>query len=158
MSDPDMAVTRHPSGSGEQRAAEPLILTAVSATLGVPLAPRRLRLPGGSAVDVDGVGDDPSVLVEVYAHQGPLRGAQPKKLSQDALKLMTVRETLLPGARLMLALSDERAAAGVRRGWLGEALVLWNVEVVVVALDPAVVAALVSAQGRQRMVNPAPVP
>jgi len=131
------------------------MLTAVAALLGVALAPRRLRLPGGAAVDVDGVADDPPTLVEVYAHQGPLRGAQPKKLSQDALKLITVRETLMPGARLLLALSDDVAAAGVRRGWIGEALALWGVEVVVVALDAEVTAGLVAAQARQRMVNPA---
>lgn len=146
----------HPSGSREQRDAEPLVLAAVAVAMGTVLAPRRLRLPGGSAVDVDGVGDDPPVLVEVYAHQGALRGSQPKKLATDALKLLTVRETLAPGARLVLALTDERAAAGIRSGWLGEALALWGVEVVVVGLDAAVTAGLVAAQARQTMVNPPP--
>jgi len=71
---------------------------------------------------------------------------------------MTVRETLVPGAPLVLALSDERAAAGARRGWLGEALVMWGVEVVVVGLDAIVTAGPVAAQTRQTMVTPPPAP
>lgn len=86
MPDPDGGPD-HPSGSREQRDAEPLILAGVAEVLGTLLAPRRLHLPGGTSVDVDGVGEDPLVLVEVYAHQGALRGSQPKKLATDALKL-----------------------------------------------------------------------
>lgn len=55
----------HPSGSLEQRDAEPLILAAVAASCSVALAPRRLGLTGESAVDVDGVNDEPPVRVEV---------------------------------------------------------------------------------------------
>jgi len=53
-----------PSGSGEQRAAEEvLIVAAVAADLEVTLLPARLRLPAVAAVDVDGYSLD-SVLVE----------------------------------------------------------------------------------------------
>jgi len=43
----------YPSGSAEQRAAEPLIVAAVAADIEVTLVPARLRLTVGAAVDVD---------------------------------------------------------------------------------------------------------
>jgi hypothetical protein len=66
----------HPSDSQEQRSAEGLILSAVSAGVGTELIPRSLKLDGGARVDVDGVSPDETVFVEVIAHQGRLKGAQ----------------------------------------------------------------------------------
>lgn len=57
--------------------------------VGVELTPRSLRLGGGARVDVDGVAPDESVFVEIFAHQGRLKGAQFHKVARDALKLIT---------------------------------------------------------------------
>jgi GNAT superfamily N-acetyltransferase len=76
----------HPSDSQEQRRAEALILQAVSTSVGVELAPRSLRLDGGARAGVDGAAPDESVLVEVFAHQGRLKGAHCHKVARDALK------------------------------------------------------------------------
>lgn len=75
----------HASDSTAQSDAEPLILAAVADQLGVKLAPRRLALPGGATADVDGVAADESVLVEVFARQGALKGGQRGKIARDAL-------------------------------------------------------------------------
>ncbi len=142
------------SSSQEQRDAEPLIREGVSRHLGGPaLAPRVLWLDGGSRVDVDGVSEDESVLVEIFAHQGRLRGGQFGKVARDTLKLITLARTR-PGCELVLAFADEDAARCVTcNSWLSEALKSWGIEVVVVALDDEVRAGLRAAQVRQVMIN-----
>jgi hypothetical protein len=150
-------VVVYQSDSDVQREAEPVILAGVSAQLGVGLVPRSLRLPGGARVDVDGAAEDESVFVEVFAHQGRLRGGQFHKVARDALKLITVGRGK-PTARLILAFGDKEAAASVTGGsWLAEALSVWKVEVFVVELDDAIRGDLRAAQARQVMINQ-PVP
>lgn len=113
-----------------------------------------LSLPDGPHVDIDGAARDRSVLVEVFAHQGRLRGAQFDKVARDALKLITIARQH-PDARLMLAFGDEAASACVTgKSWLAEALRTWGVEVMVVSLEEEVRAGLVAAQARQVMTNP----
>ena len=146
----------HKSNSEEQQAAEPIILAGAAAQLGVNLAPAALKLPGGAQVRVDGVADDGSVLVEVFAHQGLLRGAQFHKVARDALKLITVARGRGFGTRLVIAFGDVAAADCVTgKSWLAEALRTWDVEVVVVDIEDELRATVASAQLRQIMVNPA---
>ncbi len=77
------ALMTHASSSQEQLDAEPLILADVSNHFGcVQLKPRSLCLENGARVDVDGVAEDESVLVEVFAHQGALRGGQIHKVAR----------------------------------------------------------------------------
>ena len=140
------------SSSNVQQAAEILIRDRLSETLQVDLAPKRLRF-GAAAVDVDGVTTDESVLVEIFAHQGPLKGGQRHKIQDDALKLATLARSR-PASRLILAFGDKQAAEGVV-GWLAEALEAWEIETLVVNLPENVRAELRAAQLRQTMVNPA---
>lgn len=120
-----------------------------------PLEPKSLTLAGGARVDVDGVAPNETVFVEAFAHQGRMRGSQPKKVAQDALKLITLRREH-PGARLVLAFADSLAAASVTgKGWLAEALASWKIEIVVVDLETDVRTGLNAAQVRQRMINTA---
>jgi hypothetical protein len=143
----------HLSDSATQRAAEPLILAGVSAKLAVPLAPKSLKLPGGSRVDVDGVNEEEDVFVEIFAHQGRLRGGQVHKVARDALKLVTLARAR-EGARLVIAFGDADAASCVTgASWLSEALNTWCVEVIVADLDESVREGLREAQVRQVMVN-----
>lgn len=143
----------HRSDSAVQRAAEATILAAVAARLGVALSPRSFVLPNGSRVQVDGTDPDVSVLVEVFARQGALKGGQQKKVCQDALKLITLR-CMHPNARLVIAFADEHASAYASSGtWVAEALSTWGVEVLVVEIDPALRARIREAQARQVMLN-----
>ena len=94
------------SDSSTQRDAERLILDAVARSVGVLLTPNRLTLRNGAFVDVDGVATDESVLVEVFAHQGHLKGGQRHKIAGDALKLISIAREKDPPASVR---------AGVRR-------------------------------------------
>lgn len=145
----------HASDSAEQREAEATILAAVAASVGQPLAPGTLALPGGSQVEVDGVAEDGSILVEVFARQGSMKGGQRRKVAQDALKLVTVAKDRPVRPRLILAFGDEKAAARcLWASWLSEALRIWGIDVLVVDLETDVRGLLRAAQLRQTMINP----
>ena len=137
----------HPSDSLAQRDAEVIIIAALSAKLGVPLAKSSIPTGNGGRVELDGASKDFSILVEAYAHQGMLRGGQPKKLATDALKLTWIGR-LVGATRLILAVADEQVEAHLRRpkAWLTQALIDLDVEVVRVELDDATAAALRTAQ------------
>lgn len=140
------------SGSAEQLRAEEEIRKLLSHELGVELAPKRMELSAGTHVDVDGVAPDESLLVEIFAHQGPLKGGQRHKIQGDSLKLITLGKTR-PASRLIIALCDQETANGVT-GWLAHTLEAFGVEKRTVNLPPDVRARLLAAQLRQKMVNP----
>ncbi len=97
--------------------------------LGAEVRPGRVDLPGGAYVNVDGVADEPPVFMEVYAHQGRLRGGQRHKIAGDILKLLTLGKAH-PGARLVLAFADIDVAGQVQnKGWLAEAVRPWGVAI-----------------------------
>ncbi len=140
-----------PGDSTVQQHAEAVLLAALAERLGVRLAPRRLHLPDGSYVDVDGVCLDPAVLVEAWAHQGPPKGAQRNKVLTDALKLAHVAGVLTDRRwRQILLFSDDDAARPFTSGsWYAGALRTLNIEVEVVTLEPALCADILDAQKRQ---------
>lgn len=132
------------------------MLDAVGQQVGATVIPARVDFPGGSYANVDGVSEDPLVFVEVFAHQGPLKGGQRHKIAGDVLKLVTLGRAY-PAARLVLALASHETARQVtNRGWLAEAVRTWGVEVVVVDLREDILQGLREAQARQVMVNPPP--
>jgi len=145
----------HLSDSTEQRQAEPLILEQVAAYVGKPLTKRTITLPHGGRVEVDGVADDDSVFVEVFAHVGALKGSQRHKPAVDALKLITLARQH-PQARLIIAFADAAAARYLTgASWRAEAMRTWNVEVFIATLDDSVRDGILAAQLRQTMVNDA---
>lgn len=98
----------HASDSSAQRAAEPLIVNAVAQFVGVPLDGATIDLGDGVKVQIDDASLDRSVLVEAYAHMGPLLSGQSRKLTTDAFKLVWAGGRL--GARrLVIAVADVEA-------------------------------------------------
>jgi hypothetical protein len=142
---------RPPGDSNEQRQAEPLILAAVSAAIGIALRPNRLVVVDGIAVNVDGFSNDPPVLVEVWAHQGAPKPAQKAKVMSDAVKMLWIERVLFPaGARKILALADPVAAGHFRgRTWMATALRDLGLEVMVIELTDEIRAGLLTTQRRQ---------
>jgi hypothetical protein len=104
----------HDSDSAAQRRAERLILDEVERTVGRSLSPTRLTLAGGASVDV--VAEDESVLVEVFAHHGALKGGQRHKIATDVLKLITIAREREPKPRMVLAFAEPRLARPARAG------------------------------------------
>jgi hypothetical protein len=137
--------------SPEQRAAESVMLGALSAELQVRLAKKRMVHADGAWAELDGWSHDPPILVEVWAHQGIPKSAQKAKVMTDALKMLWVEATFYPaGARKILLLSDQAAAAHFgRMSWMAAALRHFAIEVRVVDLPDEHRAAVQKAQGRQ---------
>jgi hypothetical protein len=145
----------HDSDSAAQRGAERHILVEVERSVGRSLSPARLTLAGGASVDVDGVAEDQSVLVEVFAHQGALKGGQRHKIATDVLKLITIAREREPRPRLLLAFAEPRLAEwAAGASWLAASIASWGVEVIVVDLDDSVRSQIATAQARQIMANP----
>lgn len=133
------------------------MIAALAKKIGVPLAAKRITWPDGAYCDVDGVAPDESVLVEAYAHHGKMIGAHKKKVTDDALKLVTLARSR-PNARLIIALADEVAAATfLGSSWRAEAMRAWEIDVVVVDLDKDIIAKVLDAQASQRMTNVGPL-
>lgn len=137
----------HASDSSAQRAAEPLIVNAVAEFVGVPLDAATIDLGDGVKVQIDGASLDRSVLVEAYAHVGPVLSGQSRKLTMDAFKLVWAGGRL-GATRLVIAVADADAEAYLLRprAWLTAALRDSAVEVVRVSIDEAAQARVVEAQ------------
>ncbi|MCS5521797.1 hypothetical protein NY551_03495 [Curtobacterium flaccumfaciens pv. oortii] len=142
----------HVSDSLAQRDAEPLIIAAVAAYVGVPLAPARITFEDGVRVEIDGASEDRAVLVEAYAHTGVLRGGQPKKLATDAFKL-TWAGRKLGSTRLIIAVIEEEVEQYLLRpkAWLTAALRDSAVEIVRVSISDDARARVADAQRLQTM-------
>lgn len=106
----------HLSGSAVQRQAETSIVQKIGADLGVVLIPGgRISVGGGAHVQVDARTDEGDLLVEAYARQGALSGAQLKKVGQDILKLALLRRTEgWSDARMILAFASLGAKNSIR--------------------------------------------
>ncbi|MGH2777391.1 MAG: hypothetical protein ACRDJB_01955 [Actinomycetota bacterium] len=145
----------HLSDSAVQRAAEVKIVQQLATELGVALLPGgRIQIGGGGAyVQVDARSAHDDVIVEAYARQGALKGAQLKKVGQDILKFALLRRTAgWVDARLILAFASAEAKESIR-GWVAQAAEVFEVEFVVVDLPPEDREQILAAQQRQVMVN-----
>ncbi|MBE8519458.1 hypothetical protein ILP97_18435 [Amycolatopsis sp. H6(2020)] len=140
-----------PGSSAEQRAAEALMIAYVANELGTALGPQRIMTSTGARVEVDGVDDARTVLVEAWAHQGPPKAAQKHKVLADAFKLSWIASTLPVRPKLILSFSDEAAAKPFQAGrsWAAAALRDQGIEVFVAELPEDVRVGIVEAQRRQ---------
>lgn len=148
--DQDGSPDAHASDSSAQRAAEPLIIAAVAQRLARPLRPTVLPIEDGVKVQIDGATKELDVLVEAYAHVGPLRGGQPKKLATDAFKLQWIGRRV-GASQLILAVADLATEAYLTRprAWLTQALADAGIAVIRVDLDEATVERVRTAQEMQ---------
>jgi len=150
------AASSHVSDSAVQREAEHLIRERLAERLGVSLAPRIIDLGAGAPVQVDAASPDCTVLAEIFARQGPLKGGQQKKVAIDTLKLITIRHKY-PQTRVLLAFADSEAAGyATGGGWLAQALKTWDVGVEIVDIPDDLRQKIRAAQASQVMVNSEP--
>jgi hypothetical protein len=149
---------KRPSESSVQHEAERVARGLLAEELGAPLGPRKVQLDERCAVNLDAFSDGPpAILAELFAHQGPLKPGQTRKLMSDAFKLLAAGKVLGgPGARLILVLTDEEARRDLVSGWRGSALRGLGIEVLTVALPAELADRVRAAQVRQRMVNAPP--
>lgn len=123
--------------SEEQKRAERALLEALLAEIGVPLAPRWIRLPSGNQLGVDGVSDDPPIFCEAWAHQGRPKAAQRAKVAKGRAEADVPASMAAAPPKLILLFSDEAACGPFRQGsWVSDVINAHHVEVKVVDLPP----------------------
>lgn len=157
-SGPQIATTRadhnervpHPGDSPEQRAAEGALIAGLARRLGVTLAKKRIALPEGGALEIDGVSESPPIICEAWAHLGRAKTAQKHKLLTDAFKLIYAAQFLPKETRKILVVADPKAVRHLDgKGWMAQALRANGVTIEVVDLPSDSVEALRRAQERQ---------
>ncbi|GAA2736414.1 hypothetical protein GCM10009867_21050 [Pedococcus aerophilus] len=147
--------SEHLSDSAVQRNAEGAIVEALSTQIGFEgaLKPKRVAVLGGGFVQLDACSDDDSILVEAYARQGKLKGAQIKKISQDILKLALLkRDPRMRDSRAIAVFASEEARDSIT-GWIRSAAEQFDIELVVVDIPDVLRDEIKAAQARQVMVN-----
>ena len=139
-----------PGDSRVQRDAELTMVAWLGSELGCELKPQRINLSNGSWVELDAFCNEPLVICEAWAHQGPPKSAQKCKIMNDAMKLLAVRRVIGETARAILLFGDDEAASHFRRQtWQGTALTESRVEVIVAKLPSELREGIRAAQTRQ---------
>lgn len=92
-------------------------LLALSDELGLRLRPRLVPLSPGTTFEVEGIDAGDSHLVQVVVNRGAFSSNQRNKVLADMFKLLWLRSTRFPDARLCLVLSESTAEAFKPRSW-----------------------------------------
>ena len=104
-----------------------------------------------SGLKLDGFADgDKPVCVEVFAHVGPCKPGQQRKLSRDMTKLLLAERRLGKPCRKVIVVGDAAAVGHLSKGWDGEFAREFGIELLVVDVGEDVRRALLTAQERQR--------
>lgn len=139
-----------PGDSRVQRNAEFAMVSWLGFELGCVLEPKRIILPNGSRLELDAFCNEPLVICEAWAHQGPPKSAQKTKIMNDAMKLLAARRVVGEHARAVLLFADDEAASHFRRQtWQATALAESRIEVMIARLPNELKADIRIAQTRQ---------
>lgn len=139
-----------PGESSEQKEAEGWLVKQLSKKLGIKLDKRRLRLDGGSWVELDGLCEFPLVLCEAWAHVGSPKSAQKNKVMADALRLLFANELFDTVGRRILIFGDKQAASHFQgKSWMAQCLKRNNITVEIIELPPELKTKVLVAQKRQ---------
>jgi len=147
-------MSRHLSDSTEQQTAEGFMLSSLQDKLGLNFEADAV-LPIDVGIKPDAIDPNNKVVVEVYARVGKVKGAQLNKIKGDILKLALIEKRLGVGWRKIMCFASNEAAKYVQgKSWVAEAAKEFGVEIFVVELPEEQKNNVISAQKRQKMVNP----
>ncbi|OPX38411.1 MAG: hypothetical protein B1H13_11395 [Desulfobacteraceae bacterium 4484_190.3] len=143
-----------PVSTAISKTAEGYILASLEKVLGCSFNADAV-LPVDIGVRPDAVDLENKIVVEVYARVGEVKGGQLHKIKGDVLKLALIDKRLGPGWRKIICFASDEAAKYIKgKSWVAEAAREFNIEVYVVELPVEQMNKVISAQHRQRMVNP----
>lgn len=120
----------HPSDSSVQNEAENEMIRQLEKEINCSLTEKQNEINHKLKLELDGYSESARILCEAYAHIGKLRGAQPRKVLADAIKLLYA-ERKLPGIwRKILLFADDKAAQPFKNGtWYAEAIKEFGIEI-----------------------------
>jgi hypothetical protein len=147
-------MNKHLSDSSEQQTAEKHMLMSLEKKLGISFD-AQASLPVNIGVQPDAIDTSNKIIVEAYARIGKLKGAQLHKVKGDILKLVLIDKKLGGEWRKILCFASEEAAQyALGKSWVAEAAREFKIEVHIIHLTEELKNNVISAQKRQRMVNP----
>ena len=147
-------MTKHKSDSSEQQTAEEYMLMSLQEELGIEFDSEAV-LPVDIGVKLDAIDPISKVVVEAYARVGKVKGAQLNKIKGDILKLALIEKKLGSGWRKIMCFASDEAAKYVQgNSWVAKAAREFDIEIHVVYLPDEQKNNVITAQKRQRMVNP----
>ena len=147
-------MTKHKSDSSEQQTAEEYMLMSLQEELGIKFDSEAV-LPVDIGVKLDAIDPISKVVVEAYARVGKVKGAQLNKIKGDILKLALIEKKLGSGWRKIMCFASDEAAKYVQgNSWVAKAAREFDIEIHVVYLPDEQKNNVITAQKRQRMVNP----
>jgi hypothetical protein len=139
----------HPSSSIAQQNAEAWLLREAASRLGVQFTDT--HPPALRALKLDGYAEAAEpVCVEVFAHVGPCKDGQKRKLSRDMTKLLLAERWLGKDCRKVIVVVDAEAIRHFSNGWDGEFAKAFGIETLVVNIEADLHRQLLDAQARQR--------
>lgn len=140
----------HLSDSTAWREAETFMIEWLRGEHGIDLKQGEKLVFDGVSVEVDGISLDPPVLCEVYGRLGAVAGTTMAKVSQDAFKMVWLRDTYMPDARVIVLIAnrdlERRFTEG--KGWRPAMFRANRVEVICAELTDEQRTSLVEATGR----------
>lgn len=145
---------KHASDSTEQQTAESYMLKELGNKLGVKLQSKKLQLPTGNTVQIDGLNEKNKVLCEIYARIGKLKGSQPDKVASDFLKMLFVEKTFESKWSKHFCFASNEAASYVQgKSWI--AMMAKEMDITIHVIEPPlkITESIAAAQKRQIMEN-----
>lgn len=143
------------SSSAEQQEAEKEILQ--NFVRKYKLIADQVIFPTKFPIQIDGIYTNRNgqrVWVEVYAHQEKLKGAQPKKICTDILKLITAEKMLGLSVEKWILFGSEEAKSFVDgESWYHEIIKNFDIHLETGELSPQTIQKIQAAQHRPKMVN-----
>ena len=106
-----------PTARISEESTEFAMLQALGALLRVRLEPGLLALPGGLRVEVEGIDEAESVLVQLVPYEGVPRSAHRMGSLADMFKLVWLRGVLPTRPRLVMCVTEPQARFFTSASW-----------------------------------------
>jgi hypothetical protein len=119
------------TGRMQAESVEHAMLRAVGDWLGTSLEPRTLGLAGGIRVEVEGLDEAETVLVQLVPTSGPPKSHHRNKAMADMLKLVWLRSVLPSTPRAVLCISEPLARFFSAASWPSTAARDLGVDIVI---------------------------
>jgi len=110
-------VAHSPTARISEESTEFAMLQALGALLRVKLEPGLLALPGGLRVEVEGIDEAESVLVQLVPYAGVPRSAHRMGSLADMFKLVWLRGVLPTRPRLVMCVTEPQARFFTAASW-----------------------------------------
>ena len=123
----------HKSNSDIQMKSEKVNLRILEKELNLPaesLVTREIQINDRSKVEIDGLNEDLSIMVEVFSRVGNLKPAHYEKIANDIMKLVMVEKIQGKTYRKILAVCDEAVEKYMLgTSWKAHAIKVFDFEV-----------------------------